>query len=164
VSTTEQDSLAAVLGRLPSGLFVLVAGDDHGRQTGMLASWVQQASFAPPTVTVAIKRGRYLHDWLRKRPDIVLNILGESQKKLLGHFGKGFEPDEPAFEGLDVATAANGLTVLTHSLGWLEGRVTGTLDGGDHIIYLVELTGGERGTAFDTEKPWVHLRKSGFGY
>ncbi len=40
--------IAQVLGRIPSGIFVLTVGDDTGRETGMLASWVQQASFDPP--------------------------------------------------------------------------------------------------------------------
>ncbi len=38
---TASDSLAAALGRIPSGLFVLTAGSG-ATETGMLASWVQQ--------------------------------------------------------------------------------------------------------------------------
>src|SRR3954470_14756244 len=59
-----QKSVGAVLGRTPSGLFVISAADADGRETAMLASWVQQASFSPPMVTVALNRKRYLNDWL----------------------------------------------------------------------------------------------------
>ena len=52
-----QRRLAAALGRVPSGLFVLTARHD-GMETGMLVSWVQQAGFAPPSLTIAMARER----------------------------------------------------------------------------------------------------------
>src|SRR5205085_6245954 len=55
--------LAAALGRVPSGLYILTAR--HGdAETGMLVSWVQQRSFAPPLVSAAIQRGRDILSWL----------------------------------------------------------------------------------------------------
>ena len=164
MTESQQTDLAAVLGRTPSGLFILTAQGPDGSQTGMLASWVQQAAFDPPAVTVAVKKGRYLHEWLSSHSEVALSLVGETQKEFLGHFGKGFEPREPAFEGLDTRKAENGLTVLAEALGWLEGRVTGTLESGDHVLYLVTLTGGGQGPRLEEEKPWVHIRKNGFSY
>src|SRR5437764_15100076 len=94
----EQKQLGAALGRIPSGLFVLTArrGD---AETGMLASWVQQCSFDPPQVSVALGRGRDLAAWLTDGAPFTLNVLGDGQRKLLSHFGKGFALGEPAFEG-----------------------------------------------------------------
>jgi flavin reductase (DIM6/NTAB) family NADH-FMN oxidoreductase RutF len=159
-----KEQISPVLGRVPSGVFILTVSDGAGRETGMLASWVQQASFAPPMVSVAINRKRYVHDWLTKSPQVVLSLVGESQKEFLKHFGKGFEPHEPAFEGLEVAQGATGLTALTDTLGYLEGRVTGQADAGDHVVYLVEVTGGSSGPRLAHEKPMVHIRKNGFNY
>lgn len=164
LSDEQRTAIGSVLGRTPSGLYILTARGPDGSQTGMLASWVQQAAFDPPALTVAIKRGRYLHEWLASCPDVCLNLLGESHKRFLGHFGKGFEPHEKAFEGLNTRTAANGLTVLADALGWLEGKIADGMETGDHIIYLVRLTGGGVSPLLDTEKPWVHIRKNGFNY
>ncbi len=133
-------------------------------QTGMLASWVQQASFEPPMVTVAVNTKRYLNDWLKEGSPVALSVVGESQKQLLGHFGKGFEPGEPAFEGLATEETPAGLTVLGDALGWMEGTVRGSVEGGDHAVYLVEITAGKPGSAIENEKPFVHIRKNGFGY
>jgi flavin reductase (DIM6/NTAB) family NADH-FMN oxidoreductase RutF len=130
----------------------------------MLASWVQQASFDPPAVSVAVKRGRYVHDWLATCSPVALNLIGEGQKKLLAHFAKGFEPGVNAFEGISTAAGRNGVTVLTESLGWLEGRPTGSLAAGDHTLFLVELTGAGRGPDLDGVRPMVHIRKSGGNY
>jgi flavin reductase (DIM6/NTAB) family NADH-FMN oxidoreductase RutF len=160
----DKDQVGPVLGRIPSGLTILTAQSPDGDQTGMLASWVQQASFEPPALTVAVNTKRYLNDWLVDGSTVALSLVGESQKQFLGHFGKGFEPGEPAFEGLSTELSPSGLTVLSDALGWLEGTVTGSIDGGDHRIYVVEITAGSPGESLETEKPFVHIRKNGFGY
>ncbi len=156
--------LALVLGRVPSGLFIATARSASGEETGMLASWVQQAGFEPPTITVAVKTKRYLNDWLGTAPRLAVCVIGESQKELLSHFGKGFEPDEPAFEGLTIARTGSGLPVLTDCLGWLAGDVIGHVDAGDHVVYVVKLSEAGRGLRLDDEKPWVHIRRNGLGY
>lgn len=162
--SASRDVIGAVLGRVPSGLFILTAADGAGHETGMLASWVQQASFEPPMISVAVNRQRYLHDWLERMPLLALNLLGSSQKKLLGHFARGFEPGRSAFEGLDVSRGRSGLPVLNAALGWLEGRVASRQTAGDHILYLVEVVGAGAGNLLDSEEPWVHVRKNGFRY
>lgn len=130
----------------------------------MLASWVQQASFDPPAVTVAVNKQRFLHDWLAESPRVVLNLLGETQKQFLSHFARGFEPDEAAFEGVHVARTESGLPALAGALGWLEGTIDATVNAGDHVVYVVRITSAGRGAQLDAERPWVHVRKSGFGY
>jgi len=47
---TDTAALAAALGKVPSGLFVLTAKQGDA-ETAMLASWVQQCSFDPPQLT-----------------------------------------------------------------------------------------------------------------
>lgn len=161
---TLREIVGPVLGRTPSGIFILTAADGRGNETGMLASWVQQASFEPPIVTVAVNRKRYLHEWLDEAPHIALSLVGESQRNLLGHFGRGFEPGEPAFEGVNVARGRNKLPVLADALGYLEGRIETRVESGDHVVYFVEITGGGAGPALTDEKPMVHIRKNGFNY
>ncbi|MCA8990614.1 MAG: flavin reductase [Planctomycetaceae bacterium] len=158
------DDIAAVLGRTPSGLFIVTLSDGNGHETGLLASWVQQASFEPPAVTVAVNKKRYANEWLKASPKMALNLIGETQKQFLGHFGKGFEPDANAFDGLATSRTPGNLTALNDALGWLEGEVKGSVEAGDHTIHLVELTAAGKGTELETQRPWVHVRKSGAGY
>lgn len=166
--TTETDwkqGIGPVLGRVPSGVFIVTAKSPDGRQeTAMLASWVQQVSFEPAMVTVAVNRKRYLNDWLESGRPIACSIVGDSQTKLLSHFGKGFEPGQEAFTALTTARSPQGLTVLPDSIGWLEGNIVGKMEAGDHILYAVELKAGAPGERLATERPFVHLRKNGFGY
>lgn len=158
------EAIGPVLGRTPSGVFILTASDGAGQSTGMLASWVQQASFDPPTVTVAVNAKRYLNDWLKSSPQIALNLVGESQSVFLKHFGRGFEPNQPAFEGLETSEAANGAVVLNDAIGYLAGEVTSQVVVGDHIVYVIAITEAGSGAELDAEKPMVHIRKNGFKY
>ncbi len=160
----KNSDLAQVLGRIPSGVFILTCTDGNGNATGMLASWVQQAAFEPPMVSVVVKSGRYINDWLAETKQAVLNVVGESQKQLLGHFGRGFEPDQPAFEGLETTTSTTGAPILSDSLGYLEGEVVESIDAGDHRVYLLKVINAGGGPRLNEESPMVHMRKNGFNY
>ncbi|QDS97965.1 flavin reductase family protein [Adhaeretor mobilis] len=148
------------LGRVPSGIFILTVAKGE-QSTGMLASWVMQAGFEPPMVTVAVKQGRYVCDWLTEGQPFVLNLVGDSQKNFLGHFGRGFDPGEPAFEGLETTAAESGVPMLSEALGHLQCEPTSHVDSGDHRIFLAKVTGGA--LSGDGE-PMVHVRKSGGQY
>ena len=76
------DPIGPILGRLPSGVFILTARDGTA-ETGMLSSWVMQAGFKPPMLTAAVQQGRYLGDWLTSGRSFVLNQLAAGQKSLL---------------------------------------------------------------------------------
>jgi len=148
------------LGRVTSGVYILTVGQGE-RATGMLSSWVMQAGFDPPTVTVAVKHGRYVADWLTAGEPFVLNIVAEHQKHLLRHFARGFEPGEPAFDGLEVRPASNGVPALVDALGYLEGMPTAHFDSGDHRLFLAAVTAG---SVRDDGQPMVHIRKTGGHY
>lgn len=159
-----QETIGPVLGRIPSGISILIAGNGSGRETGMLASWVQQAAFEPPMVTVAVNRKRFLNDWLQTGSPVTVNLLSEDNGPFLKHFAKGFEPDAAAFEGLNITRASNGLPVLADAMGCLEGKVISRTEAGDHFVYVVEVANAVAGANADTAKPWVHIRKNGFNY
>jgi flavin reductase (DIM6/NTAB) family NADH-FMN oxidoreductase RutF len=151
----------SVLGRVPSGIFILTVGSGP-RATGMLSSWVMQAGFDPPMISVGVKLGRYVCDWLTEGQPFVLNLVGDSQTDLLKHFGKGFEPGAPAFEGLAITHCARGVPLLKDAVGHLECEPVRHVDSGDHRIFLANVV---RGRLNHSElAPMVHIRKSGAKY
>jgi len=150
----------AALGRIPSGIFVVTASHG-GRSTGMLASWIQQCSFEPPQVSFALKRGRYLLDWLKPAALFTINILDESQTDLIGHFGRGFEPDQPAFNGLEVSQRVEKPPILTECLAYLDVRVTAQHPAGDHCLVVGEVIDGQ---ILNEGRPMIHVRKSAGHY
>ena len=152
---------AMALGRIPSGLFILTATEGE-RETGMLASWVQQCSFDPPQITIAIRRDREIMAWLTTGAAFTLNQLAEGQNSFLSHFGKGFALDQPAFTGLNVERPAGEGPILLDVFGHLLCRVVGQVSGGDHDLLIGQVVGGKMNQA--DGKPYVHVRKSGLRY
>src|SRR5437879_6386950 len=102
-----QKQLTVALGRVPSGLFIVTARNGC-RETGMLASWVQQCSFEPPRISVAVARERPITAWLIDGAVFALNILDDTQTDMISHFGRGFELHEPAFQGLETTRLPSG--------------------------------------------------------
>jgi flavin reductase (DIM6/NTAB) family NADH-FMN oxidoreductase RutF len=150
---------AAALGKIPSGLFILTARHE-GAETGMLASWVQQCAFSPPLVTVAIKQGRLLSDWLTDGAPFTINLLDEDQTDMIGHFGRGFAAGEPAFEEIDLLPHGTA-PILAEALAYLHCRVVNRHTAGDHEVLICQVLGG---AVINEGRPMVHIRKSGFHY
>jgi flavin reductase (DIM6/NTAB) family NADH-FMN oxidoreductase RutF len=152
--------LLAALGRVPSGLFVLTVR--HGEaETGMLTSWVQQCSFEPPQVSIALKRGRDVLGWLTPGSTCALNILDDSQTDMIGHFGRGFALNEPAFTGLEIERPDGAAPVLSEALAYLVCRIVGRCEGGDHDLLIARVVGGR---LLNEGHPMVHIRKNGGHY
>jgi flavin reductase (DIM6/NTAB) family NADH-FMN oxidoreductase RutF len=161
VNDVTKKAFDPVLGRVPSGVFILTVGTGP-RATGMLSSWVMQAGFEPPMLSVVVKQGRYVCDWLSEGQPFVLNLLGESQTKIMKHFARGFEPGAPAFEGLEITHCARGVPILKEALGHMECEPVRHIDSGDHRIFLANVVRGKLNRS--DEPPMAHIRKSGANY
>ena len=159
--------LDKALGRLSGGLYVVTARQGEGeslRSGAMVASWVSQASFEPPGLTVAVARDRAIEALLQVGDRFVLNVLREDNyQSLLRHFLRRFPPGADRFVG--VATlegVASGGPVLGDALAYLGCRVVQRLEGPDHwIIYAVVEEGNVADTTAATA---VHHRKVGNHY
>jgi len=156
----QNEQLGLAIGAIPSGLFI-VTSQQNGKTATMLASWVQQAGFNPPSVTIAVAKERPIESFLTVGSPVVVNIAEKGQGKIIGHFAKGFAPDVDPFEGLDTATAPSGQPYLTDAIAYLDATVTSSLDAGDHVLILATISTGERLREGESA---IHTRKNGFKY
>jgi flavin reductase (DIM6/NTAB) family NADH-FMN oxidoreductase RutF len=158
---TTPPPLAEALGKVPSGLFILTVRHKD-EETGMLASWVMQAGFEPPMLTVAVRKDRYVAAWLEAGSPFVLNQVPEPDAAhLLRHFARGFEPGAPAFEGMAISRTEQRVPVLEGSAGHLQCLPRGHVDSGDHRIFVAEIIDGQ---AVADRPPMVHVRRTGLRY
>ena len=159
--------LDKALGRLSGGLYVVTARQGEGesvRSGAMVASWVSQASFQPPGITVAVAKDRAIESLLQVGDRFVLNILREdNHQQLLRHFLRRFPPGADRFAGVSVLEgAASGGPVLGDALAFLGCRVAQRMEGPDHWIIYAEV---EQGNVADTNASTaVHHRKVGNHY
>ena len=74
------------MGRLSTGLYVVTAAHDNAK-SAMVASWVQQASFKPLGLTIAIAKDRAIEALLQvglaQAPVPVGDSRGPAQSKVL---------------------------------------------------------------------------------
>jgi flavin reductase (DIM6/NTAB) family NADH-FMN oxidoreductase RutF len=140
-------------------LFVLAArrGDE---EDGMLASWVMQAGFEPPMISIALRKDRRLAEWLAAGTPFVLNVLADDQLSLVRHFSRERPPGK-AFSGLPLERTATGLPLLDGVVGFLECEPAGKIDSGDHHVFLARVVAGRLATG---ARPLVHIRKNGLKY
>lgn len=159
--------LDKALGRLSGGLYVVTArqGEGEGVRSGaMVASWVSQASFDPPGITVAVAKDRAIEALMQVGDRFVLNILREdNHQPLLRHFLRRFPPGADRFAGVSVLEGvAAGGPVLGDALAFLGCRVAQRMEGPDHWIIYAEV---EQGNVADaTAATAVHHRKVGNHY
>ncbi len=159
-SGTQADRTEQAMGRLVGSLCVVTAhrGDVSN---AMLASWVSQATFNPPGITVAVAKERSIESLMHIGDQFVLNILAEG-KQLRKHFMKNFAPGEDRFVGIDTELASNGCHILKGALSYLECRVENRMECGDHwVIYAIVENGH---LLQSTGLTAVHYRKSGSYY
>ncbi len=156
-----KEGIAKALGKIVGGLYI-VNCKNGGEDCGFLASWLQQASFEPPEITMAINKKRefYLND-LKENKHFTINVMGTANGKSMSPFFKHEEGKSP-YDGLDTKDSKNGIKILQDSVAFLECEFKGFLEAGDHYIVHAEVIGGNM---IQTEtEPKAHYRENGFDY
>ncbi|TAF51849.1 MAG: flavin oxidoreductase [Oscillatoriales cyanobacterium] len=156
-TSTEQ-----AIGRIVGSMCILTTQRNEV-SSAMLASWVSQATFSPPGITVAVAKERAIESLLYKGNTFALNILGDGKHiNLMKHFLKPFAPGEDRFAGVDWEPGSNGQPVLKEAIACLECTVKERMECGDHwLVYATT----EAGTVFDADRVTaVHHRKTGTYY
>jgi flavin reductase (DIM6/NTAB) family NADH-FMN oxidoreductase RutF len=142
-------------------VFILTAAHG-GESAAMMASWVQQAGFDPPAVSIAMAKGRPITEMIRASGRLALSIIPEGDSSLMKRYARGVKPGEDPFAGVETIQTPGGIPAMKSALAWLECRLMHTCDfGGDHDLLVAEVIAGNilhPGTAF------MHQRGSGFHY
>jgi flavorubredoxin/flavin reductase (DIM6/NTAB) family NADH-FMN oxidoreductase RutF len=148
------------VGRILGSLCV-VSTKKGDLESAMLASWVSQATFSPPGLTIAVAKERAIESTTHIGDHFVLNILAEG-RQIRKHFMKSYSPGEDRFAGLEIQEAKNGCAILKEALAYLECTVQNRMECGDHwLVYAVV----EDGKVLKPDGVTaVHHRKSGSLY
>ena len=160
--TQPSTSVEQAVGRIIGSLCVVTAkqGDVS---SAMLASWVSQASFNPPGLTIAVAKDRALESLMHSGSGFVLNVLKEGNHLgMMKHFLKPFSPGEDRFAGVETEEAENGSPALTDALAYVECSVNSRMECGDHWLVYATV---DNGKVLNNEGVTaVHYRKTGTHY
>ena len=145
------------LGRIASGLFVVTAKCED-KEDAVLASWVNQCSFDPPAVTIALGVMRAARLLVEGSGAFIVNVLPKDDMTLLKHFSR---PPEDIFKGVKTRKGLEGIRILSDAVSCLECEVVQAIQSGDHVLYVGEIVGGKTLKGGD---PYTHVRDNGFNY
>ncbi|MCF4966772.1 diflavin flavoprotein [Nostoc sp. CMAA1605] len=164
VRTTSQPAtnVEQAVGRIVGSLCVVTAKQGEV-SSAMLASWVAQASFSPPGLTIAVAKDRAVESLTHSGNQFVLNVLKEGNHLgLMKHFLKPFGPAQDRFADVATEEAVNGSPILKDALAYLECSVQNRMESGDHWLVYATVDNGK--VLNQDGVTAVHHRKSGNHY
>jgi flavin reductase (DIM6/NTAB) family NADH-FMN oxidoreductase RutF len=154
-------AIGEALGRIPQGLFVLTAAYE-AQQLGVMVSWVQQVSFEPPMVLIALRKGRGIVPLIHESHAFALNQLDKQDRVSRRKFIESKVTNEDRLEAMDIVHKATGAPVLAKALAFLDCELVRHMDiDGDHDLYIGLVREGGLLHSGDVE---VRLREDGFTY
>ncbi|WP_338442530.1 flavin reductase family protein [Synechococcus elongatus IITB4] len=135
----DEQAKKVLLRKIPHGLYV--CGVKDGEEiNGFTASWVMQASFQPPLVVNCVKSDSRSHAMLLASGIFSLSFLEAGQKDLAAQF---FKPQRLVANKFETVSAylgeATGCPILEEALGYIECRVVGKVEHGDHTVFVGEV-------------------------
>jgi flavin reductase (DIM6/NTAB) family NADH-FMN oxidoreductase RutF len=123
---------------IPYGLYVLTAESPAGISAATV-NWVTQASFAPPLVAVGVKVDSHAHALIKESKTFALNVLGKGQQAMAFTFFKPAERQGATISGEPFRAGSTGAPILTNTPAYVECRLVGTVEKGDHSIFVGEV-------------------------
>jgi flavorubredoxin/flavin reductase (DIM6/NTAB) family NADH-FMN oxidoreductase RutF len=162
VNIAQTDRVEEAVGRIVGSLSI-VTTQQGDVSSAMLASWVSQATFDPPGLTVAVAKDRAIESLMHSGGNFVLNILEQGKHlPLMKQFLKPFAPGENRFAGVNTETGSNGCPILADGLAYLECTVNNRMECGDHWLIYATVDSGK--VFNNTGVTAIHHRKSGSHY
>lgn len=137
----DEQAKKTMLRKIPHGLYICGVKDGDNRN-GFTASWVMQASFKPPLVVNCVKADSGSHAMIKNSGVFALSVLDHSQKDVAAQF---FKPQRLVGDKLADVDCSDGpetgCPILTDCLGYVECKVVGSIEQGDHTVFVGEVIG-----------------------
>jgi flavin reductase (DIM6/NTAB) family NADH-FMN oxidoreductase RutF len=144
---------------IPYGLYVLTAATETGANAATV-SWLSQASFQPPRIVVGLRKDSGIWQRVQEAGTFALNVLGSGQKGMASAFFRHVEPEGGSLGGHAFHTGVSGAPILDEVPAYLECRVAGVLEAGDHTLFLADVI--EAGV--QNELAALDLKETGWHY
>ncbi len=135
IQNGQVDRTEQAIGRVVGSLCVATVARGETK-SAFLTSWVSQATFTPPGLTVALPKELVEGTLDHAGDQFVLNVLreGSNLRRFFQKVTAGHDP----FAEVETETARSGAPIIKEALAYLECTVQNRLDCGDHwLIYAV---------------------------
>lgn len=131
------DAFWAVLQRLSGASIVTTSHGD--RRAGCYVGFLGGCSTNPPRLLVCMgSNGGFTAELIEASKVLAVHLIGEGQEDWFDRFALQSSRTVNKFDGLPWDTGRTGSPILREAIGFVEGRVIGSLDCGDHDALLVD--------------------------
>jgi len=137
------DELRELMRRFPAPVAVVTTTVDDERY-GLTVGSLVSLSLDPPLVGISIGRESSSHEPIRRAGRFSVSLLSGEQESIAQHFARSGIPPVALWAGVDVREGEFGPR-LEDALAWLDCRIWGELEAGDHTIFVGEVLDGELG-------------------
>jgi flavin reductase (DIM6/NTAB) family NADH-FMN oxidoreductase RutF len=136
-----EEAKKTMLRKIPHGLYICGVRDGE-EMNGFTASWLMQSSFNPPLIVNCVKQDSISHAMIKKTGIFAISFLENGQKDLAAQFFKPKRRVGNKFEEVEFYEGEEtGCPIIKDSLGYVECRVVGTVEEGDHSVFVSEVIG-----------------------
>ena len=137
----DEQAKKTMLRKIPHGLYVCGVKDGE-EMNGFTVSWLMQSSFKPPMVVNCVKQDSGSHEMIKNSGVFAISFLDSNQKDLAAQFFKPKRRVGNKFEDIEFYEGAEtGCPIISDSLGYIECNVVGSVENGDHTVFVGEVIG-----------------------
>jgi flavin reductase (DIM6/NTAB) family NADH-FMN oxidoreductase RutF len=110
-----------------------------GRQNANIATWVMQVAMGGKMLCVALYKIDYTLELVKESGLLNVNLLAEDQTRLIAKLGRKSGRDMDKFKNLPHEHDERGCPYISEAIGYIQCKVTGYADGGDHELVICEV-------------------------
>lgn len=140
MSTIDPIQLRNALGQFATGVTVVTSFDEQGRPIGVTANSFNSVSLDPPLVLWSLARKAQSLAAFQSAGHFAVHVLGLDQRPMSDRFARS---GADKFAGLDFQRSTEGVPLFDSCAARFLCRTAYQYEGGDHVIFVGEVTGFE---------------------
>lgn len=144
----EEQAFKDVMARIATGVAVITTADERGFH-GVTVSSFGPLSLDPPLLYACILRGIQSHDMLAVAGGYVVNVLAREHTFFAEQFSGQTPLADPQFNRVPHHLGESGVPRIDGCISWIECVPWAQYPGGDHTIFVGEISELSLGDADD---------------
>jgi flavin reductase (DIM6/NTAB) family NADH-FMN oxidoreductase RutF len=130
------------MGHFATGVTIMTMASPD-RLHGMTVSAFASVSLEPLLILVCVERSTLMHRLLRETKTFAVNVLSEHGEATSRFFADNVRLEGPEFRDGSYRLGVTGAPILLEATAFLEARVHGTHEAGDHTVVVGEVIATE---------------------
>ncbi|GAC1479691.1 MAG: flavin reductase family protein [Candidatus Dormibacteria bacterium] len=134
----DKASFRYAMGHFATGVTIMTVAARE-RLHGMTVSAFASVSLEPPLILVCVEHSTLMHRLLAETATFAVNVLSERGEATSRFFADNARLDGPEFRDGSYRLGVTGSPIMAEATAFLEAKVHGTHEAGDHTVVVGEV-------------------------